>query len=414
MKIQRAASSVQAARPTTKPPVWTRTFVLVCVSHWFAYFHHGLLAPTVPLYVTALGGSELVVGLVVGAFAVSTFAIRPIVGYLTDNWSAVLMLAAGGLLLAVGGVGLLLPSVLLIAAANFLRGVGWAAVNTGGNVLVAHDAPPSRRGEATGYMSFMQQMGIALGPPVALWLAGPAHTFSLPILLCAAVSLLCGVVALPISREAERAAQASAHHGPAPDSALARLYDRDVVLASVLLGCLTVAQPAVHAFLPLYAQEDVGIPVADLSWYYIVIGVLAIVWRFALGGISDRLGRGRAVVVGLSAGIVGLVLTATATNLWGLMVGGVIFAAGQAIHAPATMALAIDRANPARRGAAMATYSMAYGVGNSVGAVFSGALVEGLGYRPMYWITMTILVGGLALVAANRSTLAPRPRAAGQ
>jgi predicted MFS family arabinose efflux permease len=63
------------------------------------------------------------------------------------------------------------------------------------------------------------------------------------------------------------------------------------------------------------------------------------------------------------------------------------------------MALAIDRANPARRGTAMATYSMWFQVGNGLGAATAGLAADLFGLRAMYLLALVPPVAGLALVA---------------
>ena len=48
---------------TNKPEtIWTRTFVFLCLAEFLGYAHNALLTPTIPLYVTHLGGSPFLVG----------------------------------------------------------------------------------------------------------------------------------------------------------------------------------------------------------------------------------------------------------------------------------------------------------------------------------------------------------------
>ena len=54
---------------------------------------------------------------------------------------------------------------------------------------------------------------------------------------------------------------------------------------------------------------------------------------------------------------------------------GSIYALGSAAMSPIATALAIDRAHPDRRGAAMATYSLGYQLGAGLGAAIWGAII---------------------------------------
>src|SRR5690348_17251822 len=67
--------------------IWTPTFVLLCTDQLFGYAQHAMLAPALPLYVTYLGGSPFMVGLVLASFAVTSVMIRPLIGHWADHWS---------------------------------------------------------------------------------------------------------------------------------------------------------------------------------------------------------------------------------------------------------------------------------------------------------------------------------------
>ena len=67
--------------------IWTRTFLLLCAAQFLGYAQHAMLAPVLPLYVTQLGGSPFVVGLVLACFAASSVIVRPMIGHWCDRWS---------------------------------------------------------------------------------------------------------------------------------------------------------------------------------------------------------------------------------------------------------------------------------------------------------------------------------------
>ena len=67
--------------------LWTRAFVLLCIVQFLGYAQHFILQPTLPLYITQLGGTPFVVGLVMASFAITSMLFRPLVGYWSDRWS---------------------------------------------------------------------------------------------------------------------------------------------------------------------------------------------------------------------------------------------------------------------------------------------------------------------------------------
>ena len=157
---------------TVKKPesIWTRTFLLLCSAQFLGYAQHAVLTPVLPLYVTYLGGSPFMVGLVLAAFAVTSVIVRPVVGHWSDRWNEAGVMISGLLFQGVSIFMCFFPFVGAAMLANGLRGIGWAGLNTGGYSLLALTAPDSRRGEASGLYSGVQGASAILFPALALWL----------------------------------------------------------------------------------------------------------------------------------------------------------------------------------------------------------------------------------------------------
>jgi MFS family permease len=78
---------------------------------------------------------------------------------------------------------------------------------------------------------------------------------------------------------------------------------------------------------------------------------------------------------------------------------------GNAIGSSTTLALALERANPQRRGKAMATFSVAYPLSYGVGSLLIGSAVEILGYIGMFLFASALGALGLALALVNAAKL---------
>src|SRR5512142_2503866 len=79
----------------TSASIWTRAFALLCLAQLLGYAQHSMLAPTLPLYVTHLGGSPFIVGVVLASFAVTSVLVRPVAGHWADHWSEAGVMIAG-------------------------------------------------------------------------------------------------------------------------------------------------------------------------------------------------------------------------------------------------------------------------------------------------------------------------------
>ncbi len=390
---------------TTKlDSIWTPTFALLCLAQFLGYAPHYMLTPTFPLYVTHLGGSPFVVGLVLASFAVTSVLLRPLIGYWADHWNEAGVLVSGLLFQGASILLCLIPVVEATMLANGLRGIGWAGLNTGGYSLLALTAPRARRGEASGYYSGMQSSATILFPAVALWLIdAPLGGFGAVFVVAAALAVIGACAGLVLARYAPHAA-----HAPQPDSPsswrveIFSFLERDVLLPSALLFCLNLSVPAATSFLVLYARE---IGIGNLGWYFVVSGATSLLSRPVLGRASDRIGRGRSLAAAFALQVVALSLLVTASGLTGLLISGVLYMLGAAIGGSTILALAVERANPQRRGRAMATFSVAFPLSAGVGALLTGGAVEIAGYFWMYLIVAGLLTSGLVLTLANWSSL---------
>ncbi|MBI2351126.1 MAG: MFS transporter [Deltaproteobacteria bacterium] len=390
---------------TTKlDSIWTPTFALLCLAQFLGYAPHYMLTPTFPLYVTHLGGSPFVVGLVLASFAVTSVLLRPLIGTWADRWNEAGVLVSGLLFQGASILLCLIPVVEATMLANGLRGIGWAGLNTGGYSLLALTAPRARRGEASGYYSGVQSSPTILFPAVALWLIdAPLGGFGAVFVVAAALAVIGAGAGLVLARYAPHAA-----HAPQPDSPgswrveIFSFLERDVLLPSALLFCLNLSVPAATSFLVLYARE---IGIGNLGWYFVVSGATSLFSRPLLGRASDRIGRGRSLAAAFALQVVALSLLVTASGLTGLLISGVLYMLGAAIGGSTILALAVERANPQRRGRAMATFSVAFPLSAGVGALLTGGAVEIAGYFWMYLIVAGLLTSGLVLTLANWSTL---------
>ena len=162
-----------------------------------------------------------------------------------------------------------------------------------------------------------------------------------------------------------------------------------------------------NSFIVLYARE-VGIE--SLGWYFAAIGLASVVGRPLLGRVSDRIGRAPAVAASYVLEIAGVALVLLASDITLMMVAGALYFFGYALGVSTTLALAMERGDPKRRGVTMATFSIAFPLGSGLGSALSGGVIALVGYRGMYMSLIGVLATGLVLSLCNRGGLTARLR----
>ncbi|HET9917986.1 MAG TPA: MFS transporter, partial [Candidatus Binatia bacterium] len=181
----------------------------------------------------------------------------------------------------------------------------------------------------------------------------------------------------------------------------------EILLPSVLLLWLNLGLPAITNFSILYAKE---LGIENFALYFVVIGATSMFGRPLLGRLSDRIGRARSIAAGFALQLTGLVLIAFVSSLSGVIFCGTAYMLGNAIGSSTTLALAVERANPARRGKQMATFSVAYPLSYGVGSLVTGSAIDIAGYIGMFLLLAAIQAAGLFFAYAKASGLAPAGR----
>ena len=384
--------------------IWTRTFVLLCAAQFLGYAQNAMLAPVLPLYVTQLGGSPFIVGMVLACFAVTSVLVRPLVGHWADRWSEAGVMISGLLFQGASIFLCFIPFVSTAALANGLRGIGWGGLNTGGYSLLAHIAPESRRGEASGLYSGVQSASSILFPAFALWLLRESFGGFTAVFIATTIfswlgAAFGGMMAQQVHAARRTAALETSRYWWRE---IFHFIEPDILLPSIMLLWLNISLPAITNFSVLYARE---LGVVNFGLFFVVVGLTSLLARPLLGRLSDKIGRDLSIAAGFGLQVASLLLLTTVSNLAHMIACGVLYMLGNAIGSSTTLALALERADPQRRGKQMATFSIAYPLSYGVGSLITGSAVEFAGYTGMFFILTAAQAAGLFFVLINAANL---------
>src|SRR5690625_1118255 len=106
--------------------IWTRDFVLICFANFFIFLCFQMTLPTLPLFVKELGGSDQLIGMIVGIFTFSALAFRPYAGHALESKGRrfVYMLGLGIFILSVGSFAFV-TSIAFLFGIRIIQGIGW-------------------------------------------------------------------------------------------------------------------------------------------------------------------------------------------------------------------------------------------------------------------------------------------------
>jgi MFS family permease len=346
----------------------------------------GAVLPILPRYVHGpLGAGDVAVGVVIGAFAVTAIVARPWAGRETDRRGRRNVLAAGAVVMGVGGGLLFLPlDVPGVVLARLVVGIGEGVVFTAASAWVVDLAPPDRRGRIIGLFGLSVWGGMSAGPALGEGLhalAGYDAVWAFALLAPLAGAAI-------VLREPRDDVTRERPVGADP------LFAREVIGPGIALALANAGYATMAGFVGLHlAHRGGGHGVIAFSAFAISI----VATRLLLGRIPDVAGpRVAAVAAGL-AECAGLAIVALASD-WPLAVAGaIVMGVGFSLMYPALALFVVERVGEDRRGAALGSFTAFFDVGFGLGGPVAGAIAAVAGYPAAFWAAAVFALGTAAI-----------------
>jgi MFS family permease len=375
-----------------------RAFAAIFVVTGLGLLAVGATLPVLPRYVRGpLGGSDLDVGIVSGAFAITGLACRPLAGRLADRRGRRRVVVLGSLATAIAGLLYLVPAGVpgLIVARLFL-GAGEGAVYTAGSAWIVDMAPADRRGRIIGLYGLAIWGGLALGPPAGELIL-QATSFEAVWAFAAAAPLAGALIALRIAESY------APHPGIEADR---RLISREALRPGLGLSLAIVGYATMAAFVVLHLDhEGVGHGAAVFTAF----AASVVAMRVAGGWLPDRFGPIPCVIGAGIGEAAGLLAIGGASSTAVALLGAVAMGSGFALLFPSLALLVLNRVPVERRGIAMGTFTAFFDVGMGVGSPLAGAAAAIGGYEAAFVLAAACALATIAVALSLRSVAGSIP-----
>ena len=329
----------------------------------------GTVLGILPDYVHSLGGDAVIVGLAVGAPAITGAAGRPLAGRVADHRGPARIVVAGALVMAVGTLPAFVDSLPLLLVSRLVVGAGEAAMMAATVLWLLRLAGPERRGRAMGHVGLANYAGLTIGPLLAQALSGQDHLTRVWI-TAAILPLVAAGCATVLGRSPDRGVVPEpAADEQEPDSDEQRSTLRATLRPGLGLMLVNFGYVAVLSFGAAAATEQ-GTGIGSLVIPVFGVGVIAS--RTILAGIPDRFGAPRTLSVAValeSAGLAGMaVTTSTPVAVFAL----VVMAIGQGLAVPSLGLLALASVPPSRHGRTAGAFFAYFDLGVGLGGPIVG------------------------------------------
>jgi DHA1 family multidrug resistance protein-like MFS transporter len=346
------------------------------------------------------------VGLVVAASTVSGVFLKLPAG----TWSDVLgrrpLLLTAAVIFAVMPFSyLLVGSLAALIAIRFVHGSATAIMGPVMSATISDLAPASRRATWLSLYSTVQGAGQAVAPIAAGFLIARGR-YDVAFVLAGVIALAGpALIASPHVRGATARTVAARHPGHFIQSVREVIGERRIVVASIAHAFYFIINGTLSAFLPLFAQDRIGLGAGEIGWLFGLQTITTLAIRPVIGAASDRLGRRGAIALGLAgcgASVWGISLATSRPELFAAVL---IYAISVAITTAATGAYITDVAPKSKFGAAHGVFGTIYDIGDASGPLLGGLLVQAWGYAPTFQLMATLaVVNAMAFLWLSRSS----------
>ena len=346
------------------------------------------------------------IGALVTAMSLGGAFISPRVGSIADAMGAKKSTTTTIVLATVALVGLALaPAYWLIVVAALVGGIAQAMANPATNKLIALHVEPGRRGVITGIKQSGVTAASALGgvllPPVTIfagwrWAVG----------LFAVIATAGGLLSLLVPPDPVSHIEPSKGDRTPVDPYILRVAGYGFILGA--------AGTAIFTFLPLYAEESLGLGPASAGLAVAVTGVAGVVGRILWGRFAEvRFGTWRSLeYIAVLAAAAAAVLFAAQAVTWLVWVAAVLTGFSASAWNSVGMLAVIETSTPAQAGRASGVVLFGFLAGLGLGAPAFGYAVDASGTYGPGWTAVGfafLLALVVMRVGAGVRPSAPRP-----
>lgn len=379
----------QQNQPVTSEPekIWNHTFISIFIANMMMHLGQQMMNTLISKYAHSLGAAATVVGLVTSMFAYTAIIFKIFAAPAIDTFNKKYILTGSIFVMAVSYAGYAMStSIQMLMVFRLLQGAGQAFTATCCLAMASSALPRSKMGTGIGYFSLAQAMCQAIGPTVGLSLAGWVgfpYTFAIGAAVMLAAAYFASRIKLKHKREKPFTLS------------IRNVVAREAILPACIMFFLTGVYCNINSFLVIYAGER-GVT-GGIGSFFTVYALTLLFTRPMIGKLSDRYGLTRVLIPAVFCFAAAFMIISVADSLPLFLLAAFVSAFGYGASQPAVQTLSMKSVVPERRGAASSTNYIGQDLGQLVGPVVAGTMIERAGYSLM-WRYMLIPLGMVILV----------------
>jgi MFS family permease len=346
-----------------------------------------LILPELNSFISDLGGADKK-GLIISLFTITAGISRPFSGKLSDTIGRRRVMIIGMVIGVV--VCMLYPLSISVGFFLFLRLMhGFAAGfnPTGATALVTDLLPATRRGRGMGIWGTFISLGIGVGQGLGSPIRDIIGINGL-FIVAGLTSAASGLILFFVQESLVEIQRFKLNH-------LAITW-KDIFEPSVLPSAVVIYLTAISSGIIFVVTPDISgyLGIENKGWFFLFYVISTISVRLVTSGISDKIGRRKTLLMGVTILILSMFLIAISDTKLMYTIAAIVFGFATGISSPTLFAWTADLSHPQRRGVGSGTMFIALELGIMTGSlstlVFYKNTPESVFYTFIFGVIMAV------------------------
>ena len=379
---------------TTSERLWNRSFILCVLNNLFLFTYYFALLAVLPLYILRdLSGTVEDIGLALTLFLVSSIAVRPFSGMIIEKFGKKPSMRFCSVIFVIIAFSyLLIDSMWSLLLVRFLHGIWFSILTTVAVPVVNEFIPDQRKGEGMGYFVMSTNLGVVIGPFLALTLI---QFISFKYLFGLLAILISSGLIFAWSLKITELARPVATQDQPRTLNLHDFIELKVIAVSGVALLTSFAYSSVLSFITAFSESRNLLSYASVFFVVFAASMLAV--RPWVGKFYDRKGPSAVIYPSFAFFALGLVVLTYSSNQWILWLSAVFIGMGYGSLFPCLQTLAIQSVSKQRMGHAISTFFTCFDIGLAIGSVVMGVVIARWNYDVMFlfcalMVILTLLV----------------------
>ena len=166
---------------TKRERLWNKNYCKVMFANFALFFAFYILTPLLPLYMSEeFHATKDVIGIVLSGYTATALIARPFSGFIVDSFRRKTVLMICFSLFSIFFAGYLAASTLLLfTIIRTLHGAPFGALTVANSTVAIDVLPSSRRTEGIGFYGLSNNLSMAIGPTIGIFIYKYTHSFEL-------------------------------------------------------------------------------------------------------------------------------------------------------------------------------------------------------------------------------------------